>query len=34
MIVHLEDGNHGLEPYDIEGTGYDLEDVDYGWVKD
>jgi len=34
VIVHLEDGNHELEPYDIEGTGYDLEDVDYGWVKD
>jgi hypothetical protein len=33
MIAHLEDANQALIPYDIEGTGYDLEDVDYGWVK-
>ena len=33
MIAHLEDANQELVPYDIEGTGYDLEDVDYGWVK-
>jgi epoxyqueuosine reductase QueG len=33
MIAHLEDANQALIPYDIEDTGYDLEDVDYGWVK-
>ena len=34
MIAHLEDVNQELVPYDIERTGYDLKDVDYGWVKD
>jgi epoxyqueuosine reductase QueG len=33
MIAHLEDVNRELVPYDIEGMGYDLKDVDYGWVK-
>jgi epoxyqueuosine reductase QueG len=33
MMVHLKDANQELVPYDIEGTGYDLENVDYGWVK-
>jgi epoxyqueuosine reductase len=34
MIVHLEDANNDLVPYDIEATGYDLENVDFKWVKD
>ncbi len=34
IIAHLEDVNQELVPYNIEGTGYDLKDVDYGWVKD
>ena len=34
MIAHLEDANDELVPYDIEATGYDLENVDYKWVKD
>jgi hypothetical protein len=33
MMVHLKDVNQELVPYDIEGAGYDPEDVDYGWVK-
>jgi epoxyqueuosine reductase len=33
MMVHLKDANQELVPYDIEGAGYDPEDVDYGWVK-
>lgn len=34
MIAHLEDANDELVPYDIQATGYDLENVDYRWVKD
>lgn len=34
MIAHLEDANNALVPYDIEATGYDLENVDFKWVKD
>jgi epoxyqueuosine reductase QueG len=34
MIAHLEDANNELVPYDIEATGYDLENVDFKWVKD
>jgi hypothetical protein len=34
MIAHLEDANNELIPYDIEATGYDLENVDFKWVKD
>ena len=34
MIAHLEDVNSALLPYDIKATGYDLENVDFKWVKD
>jgi hypothetical protein len=34
IIAHLEDANNGLVPYDIKATGYDLEKVDFKWVKD
>jgi epoxyqueuosine reductase QueG len=34
MIAHLDDANNELVPYDLEATGYDLENVDFKWVKD
>jgi ferredoxin len=34
MIAHLEDVNSDLLPYDIKATGYDLDNVDFKWVKD
>lgn len=34
MIAFLEDVNDDLTPYDIEATGYDLENVDFKWVKE
>ena len=34
MIAHLEDANDELVPYDIRATGFDLENVDFKWVKD
>jgi hypothetical protein len=34
MIAFLEDVNVDLTPYDIEATGYDLENVDFKWVKE
>ena len=34
IIAHLEDADNGLVPYYIKATGYDLEKVDFKWVKD
>jgi epoxyqueuosine reductase QueG len=34
MIAHLEDVNCDLVPYDIDATGYDMSQVDYGWVQE